>query len=281
MHFLTKFLVVVAAVLGVLLAGLSVAATANTDTVANELSGANSRYEATKTQISAQADRHSDQVETYERRLGEARQSRADASAEVERLRASLNEAQRRLTDAEAARERFNGQIEGFQALIATLEETDAERAAEVRDLREREIDSARREIALADQINELAGQLEVLRETNRAVLEENQGLRDQLDGGVIGTGDGLASKEPPRDLNALVTSIEDDPRRGELVGIDAGSRDGLEERMSVVVERDGRFIATLLIESVELNEAVASVRFMNLRGDSIESGDRVIADAR
>jgi uncharacterized phage infection (PIP) family protein YhgE len=281
LHFLTKFLVVVAAVLGVLLAGLSVAATANFDAVAGELDEARSNADALETQVGSIQDRMSLQRERLEARIAEARQSAADAEAEAERLRASLNEAQRRLNEAQAARERFNSQIEGFQALIATLEETDQARASEIRRLRENEIESARREIALADQINELSGQLEVVREAQRALLEENTELRERLEGGG-GTGDGVARgvKRAPADLNALVTSVEDDPRGDQLIGVDAGSRDGLEERMGLVVTREGRFVATLVIERVGLNEAVASVEVVR-EGESVQRGDRVIADRR
>ena len=282
MHFLTKFLVVVAAVLGVLLAGLSVAATANKDAVAGEVREARSNYEAARTQVDAQQERMALQRERLERRIEEAQQSEADAEAEVERLRGALNEVRRRLSEAEGARERFNSQIESFQALIATLEETDAERAAEIRDLRESEIEAARREIALSDQINELAGQLEVARETNRALLEENTRLREVADGGAVGSGESVArgARRAPADLNALVNSVSDDPRGDELIGVDAGSQDGLEERMGLVVVRDGRFIATLVLERVGLNESVARVDVLQ-DGERVRRGDRVIADRR
>ncbi len=284
MHFLTKFLVVVAAVLSVLLAGLSVAATSNTDAVAGRLGELERNYESALAQVSDLETRAQLQRELLEGRIAEARSARADAEADTERLRASLSNERRRLEEARRSVERFNSQIESFQALIATLEEADSARAAEVRELREDQIESARREIAMTDTINELAGRLEVLQETNRALQEEMTELRERAErlaegGGEIGAGE-RATRRAPADLNTRVASVSEDPRGGQIVSIDAGTRDGLGEDMRLVVTRNGAFVATLIVERAGLNESVASV---DVAGDgmSVSAGDVVVADRR
>lgn len=281
MHFLTKFLVVVAAVLSILLAGLSVGLAYNAEAATSNFAEVRSALDAAESQVSQRESRALVELQTMEDQLEAMSQERAAAMREVARVTSELDRINQELIETRRRAQTFEAELSGFRALLESQQEIDEARAEELRALRESEIDYAMREIQLADQINELSSQLEVAQETNRSLLEENTRLQERVDvlatsGGRVGD-ERTAVRRAPRDFRGRVTNVRENPAGGFLVGLNAGSQDNLDERMKLAVVRDNEFIATIIVRSVNLNDAVAAVDVLE-PGAEVRTGDTVIA---
>ena len=262
MHFLTKFLVTVAALLSVVLAGMAVVYTSN----ANVIADANRELEASKAAAEAVASQASADAAAQEET--QARQA-AELNAQLSQLSSELAGLQQRNAELVAENRKLeldqtdNGtRIDEFLALIDNAQQQLAARAAEIALLRDKELDFSRKEIDYADRINDLSSQLEVAQESNRSLQETVVDLQERIDGTVTagGTGDGF--RTAPADFLGRVIDIATDGAGRMLVGINAGSNDQLSERMRFTVSRNGRFIATIVLSSVDLNDAVGYVQF-------------------
>jgi len=278
-HFLTKFLVVVASVLSVLLAGLSVGLAYNAEAAVRDYSELESALSAAKSQVSDRESRALVERDALQEQLEMASRDRANARNRLAQTRGELERINQQLIETRRQAQTFEAELSGFRALLQTMQDVDQARADELENLRESEIDYAMREIALTDQINELSSQLEVAQETNRSLLEEVTQLRERVDllaSGAGATGDTATGTRPaPRGFRGRVTSVEANPAGGQLVGINAGSQDNLAERMKLRVTRNGQFVATLIIREVNLNDSIAVVD-VSAQGMQVEEGDAI-----
>ncbi|HVZ93602.1 MAG TPA: hypothetical protein VG797_03745 [Phycisphaerales bacterium] len=287
MHIVTKFLVVVAAVLSVLLAGLAIAYTSNADRIRREIGAEKDRSakaEAQVAEINAQADSERNALQT---KIASLESSITELSGQVARfqsenagLRAESNE----LRQASAT---HSSQIDQFTAVVQTYAELNKAQSEELAKLRDRELQNARREIELSDRINDLSSQLEVCTETGRSLQEQLVTMRDDLAraqaGGAAaaaGAGEMGGPIRAPRDFRARVVSVQKAADGTVMIGIDAGANDQLRERMKLSVVRD-QFLATMILTKVDANEAVGRVDLVNPHaGTEIKVGDVVQAGA-
>jgi len=180
--------------------------------------------------------------------------------ASVQQRNAELVAENRKL---ELAQTDYGTRIDEFLALIDNAQQQLGQRATEIGELRSKELAFSRREIDYADRINDLASQLEVAQETNRSLQETVVDLQERLDGGST-TGSALAEgfRTAPVDFLGRVIDVAPNTSGQTLVGINAGSNDQLSERMRFTVSRNGRFIATIVLTQVDLNDAVGFVQF-------------------
>ncbi|MBL0926814.1 MAG: hypothetical protein IBJ11_04070 [Phycisphaerales bacterium] len=284
MHILTKFLVVVAAVLSVLLSGLAIAYTSNADrlkaeVLAERAKAAEAVARAGDTTTQSLAERESmlsensklqQTITTLKEQINKLEGDQAGLIAENKRLQ--LNDAS------------YTARIDQFTALIKSYQELDKARSSELDQLRTRALSDARKQIELGDRINDLTGQLEVSTETNRTLQEQLVDMRQELgrarEGGAAGAGSAAAGvlRAPPA-LRATVTSVTTDVDGSTLVAFNAGSTAGIRPNMEVNVVRPGNFVAKVLIKKVDLNEAVGRVTLFNtLSNLSPSNGDTVVA---
>jgi multidrug efflux pump subunit AcrA (membrane-fusion protein) len=156
----------------------------------------------------------------------------------------------------------YGTRIDEFLALIDNAQQQLGQRATEISQLRSKELEFSRREIDYADRINDLASQLEVAQETNRSLQETVVDLQERLDGGGTTVASGEGFRTAPVDFLGRVIDVAPNSAGQTLVGINAGSNDQLSERMRFTVSRNGRFIATIVLTQVDLNDSVGFVQF-------------------
>ena len=283
MHIVTKFLVVFAAALSILLAGLSIAYTSNADRIVAELQverdrAAKADAQAGAVTAAAAAERETLQskITTLESSLSSATSVQSDLQGENARLLAEVNS----LKQAQAT---HSAQIDQFTAVMDTYAKLNKSQAEELVALRDRGLDYARKEIELTDRINDLSSELEVSRETNRALQEQladaRQAFATASQPGSVTLADSAASQlRAPLGFRSQVTQIREDETGATLVSIPAGSSDGLRERMRLSISRDG-FLALLVLERVDQNESIGRVDFLGRKGQvDIREGDQVTA---
>lgn len=285
MHIVTKVLVIVAAVLSVLLAGLSIAYTSNADRLVRDIRGERDRAakaEAQVAEVNAQADSERNSLQQKITALEGAIAALTTEAAKLQSEKAGLLAEANELRQAAAT---HSAQIDQFTAVVNTYAELNKAQSQELGKLRDRELQSARREIELSDRINDLSSQLEVCTETGRSMQEQLVQMRDELARGQGAGGAGGASAsaadaigylKAPRDFRGRITSIRKAADGSTLVSIDAGINDQLRERMKLSIVRDN-FLGTVILTKVDQNESVGRVDFLNPKVQSeIRVGDIV-----
>lgn len=275
MHIVTKILVVLAAVLSVLLAALSVAYTANADRIRNEFLDMQARIAVAENTSSTNVAKSAQEREALQVQL--------DAlQGENQRMKEQFNALQRDRAQLLAEVKTLEVAREGVESKIDQLASTADTQAAlitsyrdEVQLLRENELRYAQREVELADRINDLAGQLEVAQETNRALQEQLVAIRDQAGLGGPVAQDGSASRSGP--IQARVLNVRRDAGGNTLVAIDAGTNDRLRRGQELSIARGSSFVAKVVLQEVNLNESIGRVDFLG-RSVEVRPGDLVFA---
>jgi len=287
LHIVTKFLVIFAAVLSILLAGLSIAYTSNAERLVNEVRLERDRATKAEGQAAAVTSASAGERESLQAKLLEletALRQTADSSNDLQASNARLLAEVNSLKQASVT---HSAQIDQFTAVVQTYASLNKAQADELNQLRDRELDFARKEIELTDRVNDLSGELEVARETNRSLQEQLVESRRTAEVGsspALGTalGTGAASDigllKAPSGFRSQITGVQDDESGATLVSIPAGTSDGLRERMKLSIVRDG-FLATLILERVDQNESIGRVDYLGRRGQvEIRAGDLVMA---
>ena len=268
MHILTKFLVIMAAILAVVLSSLTIAYTSNAQRLRDEISSerqakANADAAAGEARAAAATER-----EASDKKIG-------DLNAAITALRQTVAELQGQNAGLLADKKRlelegasYQARIDQFIALSEANTKLNEARAKELEDLRQRQLSSARKEIEMSDRINDLSGQLEVAQETGRSLQEQLVAARQELDrakNGGTATADAGFKKAPPT-FRGRITNVTKDASGATLVTINAGSNDRLSDKMVLNIVRDG-FIAKVVLTRVDLNESIGSVDFIGREG--------------
>lgn len=285
MHIVTKFLIVFAAVLSMLLAGLTIAYTSNAGALReavqlaeNKASQASAQASAVTATSASERESLNQKIAALEAALQQAVSRTADLQGENAKLLAEVN-------GLKQAAVSHSAQIDQFTAVVQTYAALNKAHAEELNNLRAKELNSARKEIELSDRINDLLGELEVARETSRSLQEQLVEARETLDRTQSGGGGSIGAAaadtgliRAPANFRSQVNDVREDAAGNTMVTIPAGANNGLRERMRLSIVRDG-FLATLILERVDQNESVGRVDFLGRSGSvSIRPGDRVIA---
>lgn len=280
MHILTKLFVIVAAMLSVLLAGLSIAYTSNADALRQAI--VTERVKAQEATAAANAATAGAGEELAQVRdvLDSVEEEKRGLLAEVNKLTSEKTQLAAEVKKLELASQGHDARIEEFTALVSAFLEQDSLRSTENQTLREKEIAYLRKEIELGERINELGSQLEVSQETNRTLQEQLSDMRDRLaslTSGGIGSAGALGTPRAPQGFRGTVTGVARDAAGKVLVSIDAGLNDRLARQMKLNIVRGGSWVGSITLENVNLNDAVGVIDLSNLDvrvGDVVEPAD-------
>jgi hypothetical protein len=279
LHVLTKFLVVLAAVLCVLLSGLAIAYTSNADRLVSAVQAERAGADAAKAslmQVAAASARDRENaardLSAAESQFSQLRQSLDSLTAQNARLEAE----NKRLTLSEAS---YATRLDQFVQLIDANTRLADARATELNLLRQKELDSARKEIELTDRINDLSAELDVARETGRALREQLATVRDGGSSSAsMSAGEPTGLLRAPRNLRARVTDVQTDVNGSKLVSISAGQNDQLKTNMKLNLVRDGDgFLGSIVLERVDLNESIGRIVLLREGVTEVRSGDLVL----
>jgi hypothetical protein len=276
-HIVTKVLVVFSAVLAILLAALSVAYTANADRIRNEYkdlrADADSLMAAKGLVETSSADarqRNSGVILDLEDQLEDAQRDRLALQESTQQILADRNTLQVNFQGMQSKIDQLTAAVDTQANLLSSYRD-------EVRLLRDNELRYAQREIDMMDRINDVAGQLEVAQETNRALQEQLIALQTQsgLGGPAVAAADGNSG------VRARVTRVQRE-RGGDklLASIDAGTNDSLRQNQELTIVRNNSFVAKLILENVTLNEAVGRIDTLG-RNVEVRPGDIVVTNIR
>lgn len=285
MHIVTKFLVVIAAILSMVLAGLAIAYSHNADRIVAELKIQRDRAAKSDATAAAEGTQRAAESQSLQDKIKALEASLQEQTAKVTSL---LSENTRLLAEANALKQAsvtHSAQINDFTAVVQTYQNLQKAQSEELNTLRTKELDASRKEIELSDRINDLDGELMVTREANRSLQEQLVALREQFDRAQAGggaspgssVGDGVYLRAPAG-FQARVTDVRLDAG-ATLVEIDAGVSDKLKGGMSLNITRGSVFLAKLVLTEVQQNRSVGRVDFLGKDGTvQVSKGDVVRA---
>lgn len=282
MHPLTKVLVVLAALLSIALAAFTIAYTANAERLRGEFADARELARAAQEQTARDQSAHATERARLEQQVSDLgnhasglQSSIADLQRDNARLLADVK-------NAEADRLSVQAKIDQLTATNQTLSALIAKYRDEVTTLRNNELQYARREIELSDRASDLAGQLEVAVENNRALQEQLVEIRDQLAGAKRGAASGVASGsetiKATTAIRARITGVRKDATGALMVQIDQGTAGQLRQNMELSVVRGERFLAKVIVQTADVSESVGRIDFLGRPVVAIEPGDMVIS---
>jgi chromosome segregation ATPase len=286
-HVLTKIFIVLVSLLAVLLVPLIVVYAYNEN-----------NYKARYQQAAAQAaEARANLAAAESRNLAvESRQA-----AEIERVRQSLRDADRRRDEALAEARRLESQLVDARAGAAEINARLSELAAggttgaalttslveELRTLRSDALAAERQNVELDEALRDVTSQLEVAIAARRALQEELQRVteeRAELMGrvgeyvarfGALTDEPVAARAVPDRTLTTTVLSVRRTTDQ-TLVEIAAGSRDGVREGWTMTIGRGSKFLGNVRIINVDINRSTGIVLLEDASRGLVDVGDIV-----
>ncbi len=287
MHIVTKILMVFCAVLSLLLAALTMAYAANANALKASINAERNAASAAKSTANAQLAEHANEMNTQTARLTAIDNSLNQAKARVAALESERTDLQARVQQAEADANSIRNQISQAAATVQTQAKLIDAYRTEVTALRDSMLQSEKRMIELTDKNNELASQREVLEQNARALKEQLEETKlnlqaAQSSAGSVGSGvTNMSSKAPVRELpgplvRASVTEVGKFANGDDMVVINEGSNRGLKEGVMMNVVRGDSFVATIVLKNIEPTRAVG--RVTTTRVSAVQAGDTVLS---
>jgi DNA-binding protein H-NS len=284
-HVVTKILVVFAAILAVLLAGLTMAYSINADTIVSNLEAERTLKEQAISAKNSSDTRHGEELAIKEQQL-QALQNQLNARDEdIIQLQSEVAQLRTDKRDAEISAERLVNQMGQSMETARFQAEMINGYRLEIAQLRDRELATREEMIQLEDSLHDSQSRNEVLTQTTRSLQEQLKELQNQIASGGAIEG-GLAPGVAVGTLRTIKGSVLD-VRRGAiadqtLVEISVGEVDGVEVGMVMAVFR-GRdnYIANIEITRVDLQTSVGRVSLLEDTRDQVRVEDRVATNIR
>jgi hypothetical protein len=285
-HWLTKTLVLIVAVLGMLLSALTVAMSVNADRIVNDFEQERSRKiaaEATQADVTARAaqeqNRLNAQIEQFSRDLAAREAEIRNLSTERASLLADKNK-------AELERDTIASKIKELGATTQTQAELLKNYSDEVTGLRKNELTFRQRQVEMDDRVSDLESQREVLEQTVRALQEQLADAQLAVQKNLSGGGAVVATAASTGDSFVLggqivrgkIEKVEKDNATGAtLVQINLGTADNIKENTKLFVGRSDGFVANLIVIKSDLKWAVGKIDTLG-RDVKVQEGDWVVS---
>jgi DNA repair exonuclease SbcCD ATPase subunit len=285
-HWLTKTLVLIVAVLGMLLSALTVAMSVNADRIVNDFEQERSlkiAAEATQADVTARAaqeqNRLNAQIEQFSRDLAAREAEIRNLSTERASLLADKNK-------AELERDTIASKIKELGATTQTQAELLKNYSDEVTGLRKNELTFRQRQVEMDDRVSDLESQREVLEQTVRALQEQLADAQLAVQKNLSGGGAVVATAASTGDSFVLggqivrgkIEKVEKDNATGAtLVQINLGTADNIKENTKLFVGRSDGFVANLIVIKSDLKWAVGKIDTLG-RDVKVQEGDWVVS---
>lgn len=283
MHFLTKLLVVFAAVLSLLLSGLVIMHSLNVSRIEadyqNEVSrrqGAEAALGAQNAQGASEAARRAEEVNNLNAQI-------AALTAEKNRLEQLNTQLTGDKTQAVLSRDSVLAQIGQLGETVKTQQKLIDSYREEVTGLRKNELRYKEQQLQTDERLSDLQSQNEVLTQNIRALREQleeaKQAAQSVISGGISAVSRMTGKTTEPylytgARLDGKVESIRSDAATGaQLVQINLGSTDGIRENMKLFAVRNNEFVANLIVVQTDLKVAFAKVDTLG-RAVTVQAGD-------
>lgn len=284
MHIVTKVLVLLAAVLAVVLASLTMAYSINAGRIVQDYQDLKTQKEATETQADQAKSQHQAEQARLNGLIDQLQNDRVALDGRIRGLQAENSKLLIQANKVALSEEQFRNEVARWEATIATQTKLIESYRGEVTRLRDDELQYRRREIELVDRINDLESAREVLAQTTQALQESLADLQDRYQRLVASGGTGLTSEAGADETFAytgpliqgrVLKTMRDDATGNLLAQIDLGTNDQVRENMLLYIGRGDTFLAHVKIIRTDLEWSVGIVDTLG-RDVAIQDGDVV-----
>ncbi len=279
MHIVTKILAVFGAILSVLLAALTISFAASADNIRSQFQ--NEQLAKIVAQETA-----STQIAVWNNEKAMLQEAAKVAQSEKEAIEAIKKTLESDLANKNAELQKARLDDQSVKNTVDNLTATAKANASliealtkEISELRTERLASSRRETELVDRLNDLESQRQVLEQSTRALQEqlaEAKLTMERMKTGVASSADQPYVYSGPR-ITARVVSVSASPAGGEMAEISEGAAMGIKPNMKFSIVRDGKFVANLVMTSVDVARALGRVDKLG-RTVEIRSGDMVLS---
>jgi len=290
-HVLTKVFIVLVSLLSVLLVPLVVVYSHNEDSYKAKFQAAEAQAAIARDALQTAESRHGAVVNGLTAKVQQLENDMADVVQEKTNLQVDLRELESKLVAAESLQTEIFGKLsvlvsanEAGQLILGSL-------LSETRNLRNDSVHLREQNNELDTALADTQGQLDVAVAARRALLEENQRLKEErgeaiakIASYVASYGDiepvALGGLQPDVNIDAAIIAVSRSAD-GTYAEIDAGSRDGVKEGWMLTIYSGGKFIGNLRIERVDINRATGIVMLEDeSRAGLVQVGHRASARA-
>lgn len=279
MHIVTKILAVFGAILSVLLAALTISFAASADAIRSQFD--NERM----AKIVAQ-DIASTQIAAWNNEKAMLQESAKVAETEKAAIEAQKKTLESELANKNAELQKARLDDQSVKNTVDNLTATAKANASliealtkEIGELRSERLASSRRETELVDRLNDLESQRQVLEQNTRALQEqlaEAKLTMERMKSGVASSTDQPYVYTGPR-ITAKVVNVSTSPAGTEMAEISEGAAVGIKPNMKFSIIRDGKYVANLIMTSVDVARALGRVDKLG-RAIDIRTGDIVVS---
>lgn len=279
MHIVTKILAVFGAILSVLLAALTISFAASADAIRSQYQNEQLARIAAMESSSAQNTIWNREKAMLQEAAKVAETEKAAIEAQKKTLESELanknSDLQKARLDDQSVKNTVDNLTATAKANAALIEAL----TKEISELRAERLASTRRETELVDRLNDLESQRQVLEQNTRALQEqlaEAKLTMERMKSGVASSADQPYTYSGPV-IQARVVNVSTSPAGGEMAEISEGSAVGIKPNMKFSIVRDGKFVANLIMTSVDVARGLGRIDKLG-RGVDIRSGDIVLS---
>ncbi len=282
MHILTKVFAVLAAVMSLVLASLTIMYSVNAETVRSSYDNARLNEQAAVQAFQTQQQLHSQETAALNTELQATQRAVADLQSQIGSLQIENDRLLREKRTAEVDSERVQGQVTQLGVAQETLSKIVDGYRDENKSLRDAELNFREQRLDLEDRIADQASQLQVLDATVRALREQLADAERRVE--ELRGGRTVASAESAgtvriagRPVRGRVESVQADPTSGgTLVRVNIGSSDRMQANAVLSVFRGSTFVGEVTLTAVDLQASTGRVS-LPVNGLSVQAGDEVI----
>lgn len=283
MHFLTKVFVVIATILSIALAALTIAYATNTDRIRRDYQEEKTRYATLQSQAASTAAQQKSEVARLNETISQAQNELSSVKGQITNL-------QQERSQVIGDRDRAIAERTSLQAKIDELIENGKTQTIlltnyreEVEALRKGELAFRQQRLDLEDRISDLESQREVLDQNYRALQEELAQIKTDSQGGRASAGMVSEMGNKPFTyagpiIKGTVESVQRDEGSGKIMAkLNIGTNDRIAKNMKLYVVRNNSFIGNLVVNQVDLGFSVAQFDNLNLSTE-VQAGDFVVS---
>jgi hypothetical protein len=273
-HLVTKILIVFGSLLAILLSALAIPFGSNADALRRSI-------DVERAAASAANAALSDERTKWQTELSAAQQRTSASSSELQQLKseiATLQNGRAKLTadlnEALLRAERESASSRGKDQIVQTNNALLEALNKEVTEFRKNQLDLVKRETELLERLSELESTNTVLEQNVRALQEQLAEAKLSVErataSAASGSGSTTLAARPATTMGGLesqgplVTARVRRTVRAEsgedLAFISSGSGAGLRVGQRLHIVRDGKFVASLVLTAVDVNEAAGRV---------------------
>ncbi len=282
MNVLTKVFVVLMTILSVVLVSLVVPFVANTENYKDLVASAKQEAAGARTEAILAQQRSTASQSELNAQLNEMGSKLSGQVRLNDTLRSELSKATADLESARGAHARTQADIANLTAANKQMSDIAGKREEELSGLRTETVKQAKQIVELEAAVNDQASATATLRrqlrlaqenlvKTQEELTQANQKLA-QAPATTPGTQTPTGPVTPPVAINGQVSDVR---QAGEvtLVQLNIGSSSGAKERMLFQVHREGQYVGSVVLMTVDEQAAVGRVTLLK-NGATIRTGD-------